>query len=218
MAENIRYIYDETGIGMEVPYDIFHKTASRDMTFIDVIKLEPRQKIIGIEELGTALIVRPNLKRIGAISDDTKKERRTFQTAYVLDAIANAASPERRDPLLHVEIGVQRLRDGTRVGMRAEFPKIDGDLEARNRYATNAMRVTANTLRYCPKTLLDMVGAQYDDSGVTFQVNDIGACTLDTDGQTFDSEDELVEVYAHNLYSHEMQLICLSGLIAITRA
>ncbi len=65
----------------------------------------------------------------------------------------------------------------------------------------------------------DLVYAQVNrQHGVTLETNPIASASLDTDGNSYNPEDSVIELSAHNMYAHEMQLICLSGLIAIARS
>ncbi len=216
MAENLQYFFDESGIGIDVPYDIFHRAALGDMDFIDAIKLPPSQKVLDIDESGKGIRLRPRLKRIGAIQDHVKKSTRIKQVARVISGVSVSTPTERQDPMLNVYMSTHRLQDGTRLPMYAEVKRSTEDNIIMGQIATDSMRRTARELKYCGGDILDsMVYAQVDDNGVTLETNPLASSSLDTDGSDYDNDSETIKVYAHNLYSHEMQLICLTGLIRL---
>jgi len=55
-------------------------------------------------------------------------------------------------------------------------------------------------------------------NGITLETNPVGACSMDTDGTDYDEDSEKIKLYDHNLYNHEMQLICIAGLVALAKA
>ncbi len=216
MAENLEYFFDESGIGIDVPYDIFHRAAIGDMDFIDAIKLPPNQKVLDIDEYGEGVRLRPRLKRIGSIQDRVKRSTRIKQVAHVISGVSGSTPTDRQDPMLNVYMSTHRLPDDTRLPMFAEVKRSTEDNLSLGRLATEAMLKTARELKYGNRDILDgMVYAQVDNNGVTLETNPGGSCSLDTDGSDYDNNSETIKVYAHNLYSNEMQLICLSGLIRL---
>jgi len=120
---------------------------------------------------------------------------------------------------LELSIGFEQRGYGV-YGMEAEFdwPNLPDDQAAR--IATNAMRRMATDLgTYADEMLPGMVYARVRRAdGITLETNPVASSSMDTDGTEYRASSERVTLYAHNLYTHEMQLICISGLIALAGA
>ena len=112
-------------------------------------------------------------------------------------------------------------RDG-RYGMNValRWPQIDPEQAAA--FATTQMRRFARTLTLHsgqPKDLLeDLIYAQASrNTGVVFQTNPMGSCSIESDHQDYIGVD-VVDLWQHNLYNSEQQLICLVGAVAFANA
>ena len=112
-------------------------------------------------------------------------------------------------------------KDG-RYGMNIvlRWPNIDPKHAAE--FATAQMRQFARTLALHSKEhkdlLEDLVYAQARrDTGVVFQTNPFGSCSIETDHQDYTGI-ETVDLWQHNLYKSEQQLICLVGAVSFANA
>jgi len=221
MIETLRYGYEDSRMYVDVPQDIFDTAMTESEYLAKIIEYRAQQRVVNAESMdgGTRLLL--NTKRAGNIKYDYVKEDRAKQMVYAFSAVATYSSEYQRDPRLSVDMGVSRLADGARLGMMAAVAwpeRTDREVQT---LTTSAMRQTASELKYVSPTsfIPEIVYAQvYREHGVTLQTNPIGACDLGTDGMHYKPEDPTIELNAHNVYSHSMQLICLSGLIAIARA
>jgi len=105
-------------------------------------------------------------------------------------------------------------------GMNAEILRPRVSDKAAALAATHAMQQMAHDLgTYADKDIPGMVYAQVSTAqGITLETNPAGSSSMDTDGDEYEATSEKISLYAHNLYTHEMQLICISGLIALAKA
>ena len=120
---------------------------------------------------------------------------------------------------LEVQIGYERRGYGV-FGMHAEIVRPTVSDSRATEVATKAMRQMAHDLgTYPDKDISKLVYAQVSTThGISLETNSLISCTIDTDGDEYDANSEKIALSAHNLYSHEMQLICISGLIALAKA
>ncbi len=129
-------------------------------------------------------------------------------------------SPNEAVPTVDMSVG--RVSSDGRYGMNVvlRWPQIDPERAAD--FATSQMRRFARTLTLHsdqPKDLLeDLVYAQASrDTGVVFQTNPMGSCSIESDHQDYTGID-VVDLWQHNLYNSEQQLICLVGAVAFANA
>lgn len=159
--------------------------------------------------------------------DNETRERNTRRILEILDETGIGGRVHTREqeerPNLSEDIGFTRRGYGV-FGMTAEilWPNLS-DKEATHE-ATQAMRAMAHNLgTYSDEEMPLYVAAEVNRSyGITLETNPVGSCSMDTDGSEYayqlsEGGTERVTLHAHNLYTHEMQLICISGLIALTR-
>jgi len=119
------------------------------------------------------------------------------------------------------EVHIGRVRYGYgvfRMSAELKWPAVS-DQSASN-IATDAMRRMARNLGiYKDKNIDSLVYANVRRSdGITLETNPAGSCGMDTDGMKYSPDSETVSLIDHNLYTHEMQLVCISGLIALANA
>ena len=126
---------------------------------------------------------------------------------------------EEDTPDLSIVIGFER-RGYDIYGMSAEIKRPTVSDRDATLIATRAMRKMALDLgTYSAKKIPHMVYAQIStESGMSFETNPIASSTMDTDGMEYEAESERISLSGHNLYTHEMQLICISGIIALVKA
>ena len=153
--------------------------------------------------------------------DRNEQEAKTRKILEYLDESNIGHNQEVKDQTsdLEIQIGFERRGYGV-FGMSAEMlrPTIS-DREA-SRIATEGMQQMARNLGiYSDDQIPGMVYAFISqERGMVFETNPAGACSMDTDGMEYDPMSERISLNSHNLYTHEMQLICISGLIALAKA
>jgi len=153
--------------------------------------------------------------------DDEEKELKARQILRLLDQsnIGNEWTEAYQPTDLEILIGYTPLGYGA-IGMSAElnWPKVSD--ETASLIATQAMRQMAHDLGMYPdRQIPGLVYAQVDRRfGITLETNPAGSCSMDTDGGEYEQDSERVSLVSHNLYTHQMQLICISGLIALAKA
>ena len=117
------------------------------------------------------------------------------------------------NPPLEVAMGMARRGYGI-FGMSARLWRPNSPDVELSRNATGSMRSMTNALGgFIDK---DFPAASFStQSGITLETNPAASSSMDTDGQSYKGSQPIIELYAHNLYTHEAQLICLAGLIAL---
>lgn len=121
-----------------------------------------------------------------------------------------------------VEMSAEPVSRAGRYGMNVllRWPQVNPEHAAV--FATTQMRQFARTMALHsdqPKDLLeDLVYAQaIRTTGVVFQTNPMGSCSVESDHQDYTNSDT-VDLWQHNLYRSEQQLICLVGAVAFANA
>lgn len=144
-------------------------------------------------------------------------ERKAEQVLRILDESAVSYRTAARDTL-RIGIGFQSVGYGI-YGLQARlrWPELS-DAEASHQ-ATDAMRAMARTTRLLPENLIDeSVYARFSrERGIDFETNSAAASGIGTSGQHYIPYSEYADLYASNLYTHRMQLVCISGLLAVAR-
>jgi hypothetical protein len=54
--------------------------------------------------------------------------------------------------------------------------------------------------------------------GVVLETNEMGSCSMGTDGSWYRPEEAEFSISSHNIYGIDQQIICLAGAVAIARA
>lgn len=148
-------------------------------------------------------------------------EARAKQILQLLDEsnIGNRYQTGRNDSDLSVQIGYKQRGYGV-YGLHAEIARPTVPDDEATRVATQAMRRMAHDLGLYPDAQIPgMVYARVSHvQGITLETSGEGSCSLETDGGSYDQTSETIELYPHNLYAHQMQLVCISGLIALVKA
>lgn len=134
----------------------------------------------------------------------------------------HATTDEAESSDLLIQIGLTRHGYGV-FGMDAMFSWPDLPDGEASMIATRAMRQMARNLGLYPeasnKELAGMVYAHLDRrSGITLETNPAGSSSMDTNGSRYRPGAERVKLESHNLYTHEMQLVCIAGIIALAKA
>jgi hypothetical protein len=221
MSENLHFDFEGTRMCLDVPHDIMQTSLAKSRSFSRILNLtDPKYRVIDytVGDGSTRLLFKT--RKIGHSLEEIK-ESKCGQILSVVNTALTFARDDRQDPNLEMTIGLNPIGRGDRYGFDAlvKWPEKNEAEVASS--TTQAMRRTARDLRYVePSTSLDdMVYARLRRrSGVTLETNEIASSSLDTDGQSYDPHNPTIDLSAHNLYSHQMQMICLSGLIAIARS
>lgn len=221
MAETLRFGFEKTRMCLDVPQDIMDNAVDSGCYTKQVLTFaQPEDRVVTSRPIEGGRRLTFSTQKTGRLPDRLKRDR-CKQMVVVVDEVTQAAPDDRQDPSLSVEMGVDYINNGDRLGFNARVRWPDADPIDVQIAATRAMCRTAKSLRYmadvCP--VEDLVYAQVDrERGVTLETNPMASASLDTDGDSYNLDDPVIDLSAHNMYSHEMQLICLSGLIAIARS
>ena len=126
---------------------------------------------------------------------------------------------DEESPDVSIMIGFNSVGYGV-YGMEAEIKRPTIADRAATLIATRAMRQMAYDLGTYPKKEIPMLVYAHvlGDSGLSFETNPAGACSMDTDGYEYKPTSDRITLHSHNLYTHQMQLICISGIIALAKA
>lgn len=222
MSEKIRYGIDTsqvpTRLFIDLPHDVvIPNPATREGLNSSRQRLVAQQLIEVVEGDDSSRLLL-NARKLGAKRQH--KHRSTRDVVEYLATLAASIDPAHHDQALQVYMGVSPLGTTGRYGMSAKvrWPDVpDQELAAAT---TRQMRETATDLRHFPsataRLLPELVYADVSrQHGVTLQTNPMGSCSLDTAGDRYRADEPAFEVHAHNIYSHEQQLICFAGLVAI---
>jgi hypothetical protein len=171
-------------------------------------------------------------RRIGRLGDGSDKRLALTRVINLISWVDGFAEPSEQDEAIQIEVSSRPLQDGTRYGLDMEIAWPEADDSAAQDLATMAMRRAAVDLRYLRgdhrsrerqlRLVEQLVGASVarmgEHAGVSLIAHADGSCTADTDGSSYGYGMPKFGVYAHNLYSHEMQLLCITGGVAIACA
>lgn len=121
-----------------------------------------------------------------------------------------------------VDMSIKPVSTDHRYGMNVMLRWPQTDPESAANFASTQMRQFARTLDLhsgqSRDLLEDLVYAQARrDTGVSFQTNPMGSCSIESDHQDYTSA-STVDLWQHNLYNSQQQLICLVGAIAFANA
>ena len=170
-----------------------------------------------------------NLEPIGRQQDGRLRtaDLRTlndFLGAYLYHSFLDEGDSE---PLAVFVGNYRGMNDTGRLAMAAEVRWPIAPPEVLHPLATSVMRRAALGLNYADGLLRATDYHYYDhlvyaqisrENGVTLETNEMGSCSLGTDGMEYDSDAPIFNISAHNLYGVDQQLICLTGLLAIAQA
>ncbi|MFA5004171.1 MAG: hypothetical protein WC498_02735 [Candidatus Saccharimonadales bacterium] len=167
-------------------------------------------------------------RRIGRLAPEYKYNA-LRQVVSFIEKLSAWTDRDERDPAIDIDVGSLPINKGERYGldMTIAWPDIEGG--TLSRLATTAMIGVATDLRYFRDVepgrqgysnfLRETVGAVVErEDGVQIIALAGGSSTVDTDGDYHRPDKPQFEVYGHNLYSNEMQLICMVGGVAIAHA
>lgn len=220
MIDVLKYGFNDSRIYLDVPQDVFELAIGRSSSLAKIVTEPANKRVVNVEagDGGTRLSL--NTKRAGNSQDRNIKELKCHDMVQALAEVAAHTPRRKHDPALQVVLGTERINNGDRFGMTARLRWPERSNSELGSIATRAMRQTALDLRHANQSILPgMVYAQVDrQRGVTLETNPAGSCSMDTDGERYDTNEPFMELNAHNLYTHSMQIICLSGLISIARA
>lgn len=216
MTEFLTYGHNDGAIELSIPDDIFQQATNEYEILAGTLGLPSDQALFVVDKVNDRTILTTDLDKIA--ESQPEKEIRLARVVYALGAVAEVAMLEgRKDPTMEVMMGVKVLVDGSRLGMKGRLNRALGDDGKLQAHATTIMRRTARRLQYMPESILDgsVYAMVHNNHGVAIETNPMGSCSLDTDGMTYQRDSDSVNVWGHNIYSHEIQVICLSGLIAV---
>ncbi|MGB3023546.1 MAG: hypothetical protein WBB39_01940 [Candidatus Saccharimonadales bacterium] len=182
-----------------------------------VLELLVKQKVFVVESDTAAAMKRYVLRTrtMNNFRDGPKTVVEAYNYLYGLEGKTDPRLPDMR-------MSSRPISSDGRYGMSVtlRWPEVDEGIAAD--FATQQMRLFARSLRFhgemTPKTLNDLVYAVAQrEVGILFQTNDMGSCNIESDQGDYTSE-PTIELWQHNLYNHEQQLVCLVGAVAFANA
>lgn len=219
MTQTVRFRFVDSRMTLDVPNVVFDATMEKGEWFRRIVEFPARQRVVTANPIENGVRLQLNTKKGGNIQDRVTKHDRCKQMVTAIEEIAAQTPDKLQDQRLRVEIGTSPISDSDRYGFNATIKRPDTNISVVQSVATKAMRQTATDLRYMPKSILaGSVYALLHENYMSLETNPMGSCSLDSDGMEYEPASPTVNLYAHNIYNHEMQLICLSGLIAIANA
>lgn len=218
MTDRLKYGFESGRLSLEAPKELFELVGASDDRFQEIVTRSKTGKTIDVEQGDNDVLLSFNTKKAGNSPDSQVRRHRSDELTYVLESLNAFAMPEQADPLLTVWMGSIPVGYGD-IGMHAwtVWPEEEPDilLERINPIMQRiAVELQTMPQRVVKKGVSAKISREY---GLTFEANDVGSCSLDTDGSDYNPQDTAIELYGHNIYSPEIQLICLSGLIAFIR-
>lgn len=169
-----------------------------------------------------------NFEKVGKRRNPNNYQDDLTLTSSIARGIFYLAKDEETDERLNITTMGEVLGDGMTRSMQVDLKMPDWDNEKLSDNVLSglvamAMRRTARQLKYGvvdKRSYVDSMvyGSVRRERGITLETNPVGSCSLDTDGSEFESSDERLNLYGHNLYSHEQQLICFTGAVALAYA
>lgn len=192
-----------------------------------------------VEILGEEKIVIPtatyswaiDLKPVGKLRNDGSSQKRLKGLNVFMGSLLNMPFLDLNDPQpVALGIGSYEGINGTgRLAVACEvrwpIPQIDdGDI---SKLATDVMVRAATELDYADmgsragkrRPSSGLVYAHIQRSrGVVLETNEMGSCSVGTDGSIYDPDEPTFELRSHNIYGVDQQIICVTGAIAIARA
>ena len=145
---------------------------------------------------------------------------RAVSAAY--DYLYNGfGEPDETMPVMRMSldpISAQSSRYGMQVVLR--WPECDAPAAAE--FATSHMQAFARHLaingKDSEKLRKELIYAQaWREQGIVLQTNPLGSCSVESDHTDY-SDSETVELWQHNIYNREQQLIFLVGAAAFANA
>ena len=216
MTERLNYGLNGNNVFLDTPNEIIDTLRDTDEDYAQ--QLSTRNRYMSVDPGEKISRLEVQAAYMGDARERSIVPRRVTRALRLLNSAANLATPDQQDENLSVGMGAES--PVAKLFMQARFRWPDESDEILQEHATAAMRQTATDLRFYPKRQINQeVFAIIDrKQGVTFETNVIGSCSLDTDGYKYRPENPEVIVYGHNLHNSAMQLICLSGLIAVAKS
>lgn len=224
MTERLRYGIDEYyNLTLDVPDTVFN--AAMDGTKLEQV-LEQPQKFVRIDEDadGKRLLFERKVLETFTCKNTADAEPIASYWVYALHAIKANIAEHQQDEAISVDMSLSPLPDASgmdRRGMHADVRWPLDDNHTASTSATTAMRQIALSFGYVQPSFVryDVFGLA-NQSGLEFQALQIGCSCLTTQGEEFrhTKDSGSIELTGHNLYNRQLQLTCLYGLVAATRA
>ena len=184
-----------------------------------------KDRVLEVENDGTVSTLVFDLARIGRRRDKSRRYEDLTRTTTVMAAVGNYPCLDETCPNLSISLGTEFTSGRLPMVAQVKWPEGIKDKELAAR-ATQTMRTVAKDLGYArdvvpghseyQRLIRDLVYADVQrQRWVSLQTNPMGSCALDTDGDEYSAEDHSFELWAHNLYSPDQQIICWAGAAAL---
>lgn len=225
MIERLHYDMDDMGnMTLDVPRATF--AATIDSSRLGEILEQPERLVVEEQQPGghRLLFDRQAVEFARSQKGDDRDACEVYASHWyaTLHAIQQHVGDNQHDPRMKYEISEGPIHDLSgqgRRGMRAELAWPLSDDRQASRLATHAMRQTGMSLGYLRRGIEDSAFADASrETGVALEALNIGACSLDTDGHSYNPNASRISLKGHNVYSRQIALTCLSGLIVLARS
>jgi hypothetical protein len=217
MSDISRLSLEGSNVRMDVPSSAYERAiAATDFYNVDVVSSDT----VEVHETGQDVQLLFRNDAIGRIHDFYDRSTAVNQLVRFMGHVQDSLYYEELDPALSFSFSAERYAYSIFYA-DAQLPWPEGEVGDLSSIATNVMRQAAVDLNYIrdPSEIPATVGAVVDRrNGIMLLAGADGASGMMTDGSDYEPDDPILRLQGANLYQNEMQLTCLSGLIAITRA
>ncbi len=218
MTERLNYGLDHYRVFLDAPNRVVDRARYEDGEMTNL--LSNRSHLIDVDRGLTITRLCVNNEAISNTRQLSEANQRARQVVHTLDKVARFSPLDQRDPNMAVVMESQKSEIISPFFMWSllRVPDIPDDMLSE--YVAQVMRRSAQDIYLHPKRLIDdEVGVSIDGHTViNIEVAKSVSAGMKSDEYEKYSSDELVTLRSHNLTSHLMQLVCLSGLIAVAKA
>ena len=220
MTKTLQYGMNEQSVYLDIPDPVIQRIMRDDnSSLVRMSGVTRSRRVIEIDqhEDGWRLILEQG--RVGNMHNAVVRGNAVRQMVASLVEVTTFTRPAEKDPLLDVTMELDRTHRRDPLGMKATLIWPDSSDRTLTLVASDAMRETAGLLGYVNKNEVNaQVSALVERSrGISLSAMNARRSGIETIGSGYDPESEATVLVAHNLSQREMQLVCLSGLVAIAK-
>lgn len=174
-----------------------------------------RQGYVAVSDALEPVRLSLNTRLIGRAGQDFNRPA-ARSVAWLINWVNEQTPEEMRDPKISPSMGIEHTKWAGRLPMQVELTwpdQDDGDILSD--LITRYMQSIARDLKYPPGLVFASISR---GRGVNLETNEMGTCSLVTEGSTYRPDHKCLTVSQTNLYAYEQQLICLAGAVALATA
>lgn len=215
MIEKLHYSTGEDGqVRIDVPKDVIHDVLGRRGALYEACRDRAGYVTArGVGEGDYRVVL--DLSHMSRMRTQVGEQQVKRAVGGLSELEDGARAHEASDEWLSMEIATSSVGYG-HYFTDAEFRRVRYNDQWASTLGTRAMQRAARAIRSGPT---DDIGVNYETSrGVSFVAGGIISSSIETDGNEYQADSATVEVKGHNLYSPGLQLICISGIIAVATA